>query len=31
MDVVRRIQLAPADGQMLTPPIPIVSARRQRP
>jgi peptidyl-prolyl cis-trans isomerase A (cyclophilin A) len=31
MDVVRRIQLAPADGQALTPPISIVSARRQRP
>jgi peptidyl-prolyl cis-trans isomerase A (cyclophilin A) len=31
MDVVRRIQLAPADGQTLTPPVPIVSARRQRP
>ena len=28
MDVVRRIQLAPADGQSLTPPVPIVSARR---
>jgi len=31
MDVVRRIQLAPADGQTLTPPVPIVSARRLRP
>ncbi len=31
MDVVRRIQLAPADGQSLTPPVPIVSARRRRP
>jgi peptidyl-prolyl cis-trans isomerase A (cyclophilin A) len=30
MDVVRRIQLAPADGQALTPPVPIVSARRLR-
>ena len=27
MDVVRRIQLAPADGQTLTPPVPILSAR----
>jgi peptidyl-prolyl cis-trans isomerase A (cyclophilin A) len=32
MDVVRRIQLAPADGQTLTPPVAILSARRvQRP
>lgn len=31
MDVVRRIQLAPADGQALTPPVPILSARRARP
>jgi peptidyl-prolyl cis-trans isomerase A (cyclophilin A) len=28
MDVVRRIQASPADGQHLTPPIRIVSARR---
>jgi peptidyl-prolyl cis-trans isomerase A (cyclophilin A) len=28
MDVVRRIQAAPADGQRLTPPILILSARR---
>ena len=27
MDVVRRIQLAPADGQPLTPPVPILSAQ----
>ena len=31
MDVVRRIQLAPADGQALTPPVPILSAERTRP
>jgi peptidyl-prolyl cis-trans isomerase A (cyclophilin A) len=31
MDVVRRIQLAPADGQTLTPPVPILSAGRTRP
>jgi peptidyl-prolyl cis-trans isomerase A (cyclophilin A) len=30
MDVVRRIQRAPADGQALTPPVPILSARRAR-
>jgi peptidyl-prolyl cis-trans isomerase A (cyclophilin A) len=29
MDVVRRIQAAPADGQSLTPPVPIVSASRR--
>ena len=28
MDVVRRIQAAPARGQTLTPPVPIVRARR---
>ncbi len=28
MDVVRRIQAAPAEGQALTPPIAILSARR---
>ncbi len=28
MDVVRRIQASPAEGQTLTPPITIVSARR---
>jgi peptidyl-prolyl cis-trans isomerase A (cyclophilin A) len=28
MEVVRRIQAAPADGQSLTPPVPILSARR---
>jgi peptidyl-prolyl cis-trans isomerase A (cyclophilin A) len=28
MDVVRKIQGGPADGQALTPPVPIVSARR---
>jgi peptidyl-prolyl cis-trans isomerase A (cyclophilin A) len=28
MDVVRRIQAAPSEGQMLTPPIQILSARR---
>lgn len=28
LDVVRRIQASPADGQTLTPPIAIVSARR---
>ncbi len=28
MDVARRIQHAPADGQRLTPPVAIVSARR---
>jgi peptidyl-prolyl cis-trans isomerase A (cyclophilin A) len=31
MDVVRRIQAAPADGQALTPPVPILSAGRTRP
>jgi peptidyl-prolyl cis-trans isomerase A (cyclophilin A) len=31
MDVVRRIQAAPADGQTLTPPVPIVSASPLRP
>jgi peptidyl-prolyl cis-trans isomerase A (cyclophilin A) len=31
MDVVRRIQRAPADGQALTPPVSILSARRARP
>jgi peptidyl-prolyl cis-trans isomerase A (cyclophilin A) len=30
MDVVRAIQTAPAEGQKLTPPVPIVSARRGR-
>jgi hypothetical protein len=29
MGVVRRIQLAPADGQTLTPPVPILSAARR--
>ncbi len=29
MDVVRRIQGAPADGQALTPPVPIRSAARR--
>ncbi len=29
MDVVRRIQSAPADGQSLTPPVRILSARRR--
>ena len=29
MDVVRRIQAAPSDGQRLTPPILILSARRR--
>jgi peptidyl-prolyl cis-trans isomerase A (cyclophilin A) len=28
MDVVRKIQAAPAEGQRLTPPVPIVKARR---
>ncbi len=28
MDVVRRIQAAPAEGQALTPPIRLLSARR---
>jgi peptidyl-prolyl cis-trans isomerase A (cyclophilin A) len=28
MEVVRKIQAAPADGQTLTPPVVIVSARR---
>ena len=28
MDVVRKIQAGAADGQALTPPVPIVSARR---
>jgi peptidyl-prolyl cis-trans isomerase A (cyclophilin A) len=28
MDVVRRIQAAPADGERLTPPVTILSARR---
>jgi peptidyl-prolyl cis-trans isomerase A (cyclophilin A) len=27
MDVVRRIQAAPADGQTLTPPVKILKAR----
>ncbi len=31
MDVVRRIQQAPAAAQALTPPVPILSARRTRP
>jgi len=31
MDVVRRIQGAPADGQALTPPVPILKAGRARP
>ena len=31
MDVVRRIQRAPAAAQALTPPVPILSARRARP
>ena len=31
MDVVRRIQQAPAAGQALTPPVSILSARRSRP
>jgi peptidyl-prolyl cis-trans isomerase A (cyclophilin A) len=30
MDVVRRIQAAPADGQTLAPPVTIRSARRRR-
>lgn len=30
MDVVRRIQASPADGQTLTPPVTIRSARRRR-
>jgi peptidyl-prolyl cis-trans isomerase A (cyclophilin A) len=30
MDVVRKIQLQPADGQSLTPPVPILSAKRAR-
>jgi peptidyl-prolyl cis-trans isomerase A (cyclophilin A) len=29
MDVVRRIQRSPADGQSLTPPVPITSASRR--
>jgi peptidyl-prolyl cis-trans isomerase A (cyclophilin A) len=29
MDVVRKIQAAPADGQKLTPPVKILKARRQ--
>jgi peptidyl-prolyl cis-trans isomerase A (cyclophilin A) len=29
MDAVRRIQAAPSDGQVLTPPIQILSARRR--
>lgn len=29
MDVVRRIQAAPADGQALTPPVAITGARRR--
>jgi peptidyl-prolyl cis-trans isomerase A (cyclophilin A) len=29
LDVVRRIQRAPADGQALTPPVAILSARRK--
>jgi peptidyl-prolyl cis-trans isomerase A (cyclophilin A) len=28
MDVVRKIQRAPAEGQQLTPPVKILSARR---
>ncbi|MBP1642781.1 MAG: hypothetical protein H6Q03_1450, partial [Acidobacteria bacterium] len=28
LDVVRRIQQAPAEGQSLTPPVAILSARR---
>jgi hypothetical protein len=28
MDVVRKIQAAPAEGQKLTPPVKIRSARR---
>ena len=31
MDVVRRIQRAPAEAQALNPPVPILSARRARP
>ena len=31
MDVVRRIQQAPAAGQALTPPVSILSVRRSRP
>ncbi len=30
MDVVRKTQLQPADGQSLTPPVPILSAKRSR-
>ena len=30
MDVVRQIQAAPAEGQKLTPPVPIESVRRLR-
>ncbi len=30
MEAVRKIQGAPADGQSLTPPVPILSARRAR-
>jgi peptidyl-prolyl cis-trans isomerase A (cyclophilin A) len=30
MDVVRQIQGRPADGQSLTPPVPIESAKRKR-
>ena len=29
MDVVRKIQAAPADGQKLTPPVKILTARRK--
>ena len=29
LDVVRRIQQQPVQGQNLTPPIPIISAKRQ--
>ena len=31
MEVVRKIQASPADGQTLTPAVPIVSARRTAP
>jgi peptidyl-prolyl cis-trans isomerase A (cyclophilin A) len=31
MDVVRKIQIAPAEGQRLTPPVTIVKARRAAP
>jgi peptidyl-prolyl cis-trans isomerase A (cyclophilin A) len=29
MDVIRKIQAAPADGQKLTPPVRIISAHRK--